>query len=289
MVKYSEKGSFSSFGELNSAVKQDADRTRAEESRERFEHVAKGKFSKIAKGNFQSSLKGVESISILPVESKSDGKWILNVIPFYTNRNGKQAHTTLRLTDDGEMIGRIPSELTHSLDAIKNEVLGIIEKENIEFWHQTDLPIVPHKDMLEVKDVQGGSEEDPGRYIDPERLAFYAAQREARFGAVSRRDGFDGYKLIFFDGADTDFIILDNEIAPNAAFILDLGQKLDLPDKVDEQQKEAALKAVWGPIVELARTKNGLKELGAIKLVHNKSWKARMLEHIEKRTTRLES
>jgi hypothetical protein len=288
MAKYKEFGNFSSFKDFGSAAKEAENQQKEQLANEKFEQVAKGKFPRIIKGNFRTALPGLVSVSIIPVELK-DGRWTVNVIPFYLDSRGKEAHTTLRLEENGQFTGQLPKDATVSKTDLKIEVLEIIEKENVGFWHATDQAIIPEKDILigeeEVLEQESGTEQ----YVDPGRLSFYSSQPGVLFGAVSRRDGFDGYKLVYFNGQQKDFIVLDNDNAPNAAFILDLDKNHQLPKTIDSATVEKHLAQVWSPIVAQARTKRELKRIGAVKIVHNETWKRRMQEQINARLSRRES
>ena len=284
MAKYREQDSFSSFQDLGKTFTRETDKQREEELRDYFDRVLAGKFVQLGRGNFQTQLPGIDSISLIPATSKDGQRHALHILPYYKNRGGKEAHVTLTLSESGQISGdALPDQLQIKPADIEREALRIIEQQHVEFWHQTDLPIIPYKDLIipeEESEEEGG--ESP-RYVDPERLAFYARQKNAVFGAISRREGFDGYKLIFFRGEKRDFLVLDNDKAPNAAFILDLDPGTQIQSSLEKTARERLLRSIWEPIVNQAGTKRGLKQLGATKLVHTKTWQIRMQELIDKR------
>jgi len=289
MAKNRENASFRSFGDLGKKMGIEPT-PELSPTQELFQKVLAGKFDKVAKGNFESkALPPIASVTFLPFHNEATGQRIIYATMFYDKPGNKEGQVTWSIFENGIISGQIPSDLPlqDKRKEIELELLSIIEKVNLDFWHQTNVPIGlvedEGKDREEISTSKGGTRD---RREDPERMEFYVNQPGVLFGALPKADGFDGYKLIVFKGDINDFFILDKGITKNAAFIIDLPpeQRLEIERAASEEEREELLRRHWLSMRQRASTRKQMVEvLGAKKLVHNKTWKDRMHQEIKKR------
>ena len=291
MPKDKETASFKSFAELGRSLGQKEPAVETKDpAKELFNKVLAGKFDKAAKGNFEfQALPPITSVTFLPFHNEATGQRILYATIFYVGANNKEGQTTWSIFENGVISGKMPPDLLlqEKRKEIELGLLSRIEKVNLEFWHQTEVPIGLEEDEGQKRELPGeGKGGGAKRKEDPERMEFYVNLPGVLFGAIPKSEGFDGYKLIVFKGDINDFFILDKEFTKNAAFILDLPpeQRLQFENTVSEQEREMLLREHWLGLRSRASTRKQMVEiLGARKIVHNKTWKERMRQEIEKR------
>jgi hypothetical protein len=286
---------FSGFQALG-AIKLESER----DLKERFEACMKDKLDTIPAGNYKTQLPGVDSISIthpLPQYAKD----LLNVTLIYSLEPGKQRLKTARINNRGNISGDIPKELIVSEDDIKREVIRIVETIDTTFWHATKLQIFPEQDEAARKlgetGVEAGQKEVKG-LIDPERLPFIENQQHALFGFYNEEDGFKGYRVTVFPT----FIVVECELKGNAAFVVDLPEKLDIDPstwqlpaskRVSDKDAQEIARRIWSPIAQAAKTRKQIVEMfGAERIEHkgeSETWKSRIQFAIDKRTGKIEN
>lgn len=288
MAKNKEIASFKSFGDLGKKLGVEP-KPEPDPTKELFKKVLAGKFDKVAKGNFEShGLPPITSITFTPFYNEATGQRIIYATMFYSVGD-KESQTTWSIFENGVISGKIPPELApeSKRKQIELEMLSIIEKVNLEFWHQTDVPIGLEEDEGQERELPPLGGETPKKGPErPERLEFYRSQPGVLFGAIDKKNGFDGYKLIVFKGENNDFFVLDKEFLKNAAFIIDLSpeERLGLENTASKEERDALLKQHWAGLRQRARTRKEMVAiLGAKKIVHNKTWEQRMQQEIEKR------
>lgn len=278
-----------SFGELKSIIGKSEPKPELDPTKELFKKVLAGKFDKVAKGNFEShDLPPITSITFLPFYNEATGKKIIYATIFYSVGD-KESQTTWSIFENGIISGKIPPDLApeNKRKQIELEILSLIEKVNLDFWHQTDVPIGLEEDEGQERELPPPGEGPKKDLERPERLEFYRGQPGVLFGAIDKKNGFDGYKLIVFQGENNDFFILDKEFLKNAAFIIDLSpeERLKLENVASKEERDALLKRHWAGLRQRAKTRKEMVAiLGAKKIVHNKTWEQRMQQEIKKRT-----
>ena len=175
------------------------------------------------------------------------------------------------------------------------EIAGLLERIGPSFIHLTDLDVIPLHDEGESREVSSGSGGPiVERPIDPAREQFLQSQRGARFEFANRNIGFKGYKGVVFDK----FIYLENPFKGNAAFVIDLPERIDFEAiekelavnagdgaKVSKDEiREEVLRRYWEPISTKAKTRKELVALGAERFVHTpETWQENIREAIESR------
>jgi len=302
MAKNKENASFRSFGDLGKKMGIEPT-PELSPTQELFQKVLAGKFDKVAKGNFESkALPPIASVTLLPFHNEATGQRIIYATMFYDKPGNKEGQVTWSIFENGIISGQMPSDLPlqDKRKEIELELLSIIEKVNLDFWHQTNVPIGLDEDEGQKREAPTGSisrREGRQDLERPERLEFYENLPGVLFGSVSKSSGFDGYKFIVFRGTENDFFILDKEYIKNAAFIIDLPpeQRIVFEQAAVEKEREEILIKYWLPLREKAAQYDPIKKrsritrqsirdaLGAKKIVHNDTWEKRMAEEIKKR------
>ena len=255
----------------------------ASPTQELVEQNLKGKFDQLIAGNFKLDLPGVESVSITPLQTKPGEKKTVYATVFFRSPNGKELNTTFSIFEDGVISGKMPKEINTDRNELEKAIVETISRVNVEFWHQTDTEILPFQDEGSAIDTSE-QDQDGGRSVnDPARLEFLQRQQQSLFGFVGKT-GFDGYHGALFPT----FIVLENPKTKNAAFIVDLSEKIQLDSnrarQLGKEEKDALIQQVWSPIAARAKTRRQLKELGAKKIVHTLgTWQERMQREIDQR------
>lgn len=139
----------------------------------------------------------------------------------------------------------------------------------------------------------GGGGEKP---IDPEREEFLRSLKDAKFMSANRYRGLKGYVVVFFDNRS--FILIENQYKDNAAFLMDLPERLDMEAVEEELHKQkssddgktevskdelrtAVEQKYWQPISQEVRTRSDLVAKGAKRYVHKPGvWQDKMREAI---------
>lgn len=269
-----------SFSELGSMLE-------VNPKQELFEKNLKGKFDRVSGGNFKLDLPGVESVSITPLPAKQGQKPAIYATIFYRTQGGKEASTTWTILEDGVISGQVPNALDISKERLEQAILETIGNVNVNFWHQTDLDILSMQDSQTetIEETETPLADSANRpVIDLKRLEFLQKQPQSLFGFVSRDQGFNGYHGAIFPS----FVVLEHPKTKNAAFIVDLPEKVSLnasaAKALPDREKDVLVKKLWGPISEKANTRKQLKGLGAKKIVHTEgTWQERMQREIDQR------
>ncbi|MDO8523154.1 MAG: hypothetical protein Q7S12_02620 [bacterium] len=248
----------------------------------------KEKFDDIPNGQFPSKLPNLDSISIV---SAGEGKEKqIQVILFYKNKDNKDAHSTVSIDRNGIFGGDYP-DLKIDKDVLKNEILSLIESISSGFWKKTKIDILPGTDEgPERQPSEDSGPENGPKLPDPDRLPFMENQPRSLFGIVNEIEGFNGYRGTVFQKG----ILLENERKGNAAFIIDLPEKIDVDEKVFESlpssrftkaESNPIVEKYWKPISDKAKTKKELLALGAERIVHTRdTWKEKLQQAIDKRS-----
>ncbi len=288
---------FKSFAELGKTVKQEKIQGLKQQIDNIFEKSIKDDFDSIPVGSFKSNLPEINSISFIRPTSERGGD-VLYAVIYSSDKEGRKISHNWAVLRNGNIYpkDRIPSELgKYQQEEIAFEIAGLLERINPAFIHLTDLDVIPlHDEGSEREPVQktdGGGE----RPIDPEREQFLQSQRGAMFEFANREIGFKGYKGLVFPT----FIYLENPFKDNAAFIVDLPEKIDIEAiekelavkagegvKVSKDDiREAVLKRYWQPISEKAKTRKELVALGAQRFIHTpETWQDNIRQAIAERT-----
>jgi hypothetical protein len=262
-------------------------------SKELFERALKGKFESVAKGEFECKLPPLTSISIIPVkvESGEERRITLNVRIYYTGEGERERACNWNIFEDGVVSGKVPADLPLTHEEITTEIYRIIEQVNFEFWHQTDLTILPESDTAE--DREPGEQEQSLRkkrpVIDEERLKFLEDRPDALFGFVNSQNGFNGYHGVVLRNG----IILEHPRWGNAAYIVPLPERVPVAggtsekapaSRMGDEEKDELLSRLWEPISRAAHTRKALcEQFGATRIVHTRdTWKKRIREAIER-------
>lgn len=295
---------FNSFQELRSAVE-----GAREENMSQVDRVLDGikdDLDSIPEGPLQSSLPELNWISFVHTINKEAGgrrgSGSVNAVLSVKTESGKNIIHTWSVSRNGiNPIGKIPNELTkkYSKDEIALEIATLIETIKPASIHLTEFSFIPDKDPGR-EGVEGGGEtvEESQDLIDPRRRMFLDSLKGGLFQAFNRKIGFNGYGATVFK----DFLYLDNFRRGNAAFFIDLPEGID-PDAIREELlkakaemgeneevtenelREEIIRRYWGPIYERAKTKEGLKALGAKRIPHSpRNWEEIILEEIKSRT-----
>ncbi len=301
-----EKPKIKSLQEIGETLKMQAKEKKRQEVRARFDTVLKDKFDLVSAGNFTGTAAPIESISIIPfipeppdkVSGQKPEPKLVYATVFYRGDKGQQRHTTWSIGEDGRMSGQVPQELGLAREAIAKEILRTIERVNLDFWHKTDLGVIPGQDVAvlperrrELKEAPPEQGEQPR--VDLARLEFIERQPQVLFGFVNSKDGFNGYRGAFFPRC----IVLENPQVGNAAYFVDLPDWLVSPEQADEvfklpvsqrvsaDERERLIAQHWAPITERANTKGGLLAIGATRVVHTPDqWQEKMQTEIDARS-----
>lgn len=293
---------FKSFEEFGQAAKQEQVQNIKQQIDDIFEKSIKDDFDSIPVGSFKSNLPEINSISFVrPDDGKN--KDVLYATIYSQNKDGKKISHNWAVLRNGNIYpkDRIPSELGgYKQEEIALEIAGLLERINPAFIHLTDLDVIPDQDEGESRERDLGPKGPPiEKPIDPQRKEFLYSQKGAKFGFANEKKGFRGYQGLLFDN----FIYLENPIKDNAAFIVDLPERVDMEaiekevarKKIDEGEaepniskdelREATLKRYWEPISEKAKTRGDLVALGAQRFVHTpEKWQENVRQAIESRT-----
>lgn len=289
---------FKSFLEFGKSVKQEQVQNLQQKIDGIFEKSVKEDFDSIPVGNFKSNLPEINSISFV----RPDGGDVLYAVIYSNDKEGKRISHNWAVLRNGNIYpkDRIPSELSrYKQDEIALEIVGLLEVINPSFIHLTDLDVIPLQDEGDSREVLQGPKGPPiENPIDPAREQFLQSQRGARFEFANRNMGFKGYKGLLFDS----FIYLENPYKNNAAFIVDLPEKIDLESiekelsmkksgtdqsgKVSKDElREEVLRRYWEPISQKAKTRKELVVLGAQRFIHTpETWQDNIRQAIESRT-----
>ena len=277
---------FDDFKKFGQADKQERAQDLKQKTDDIFEKSIRDDFDSIPEGPFKSSL---PEISWIGFARPKDNTEVINATIFSKNASSKDAHHTWRISRSGSIkpIQEIPSELSkkYSQEEFALEIAGLLERIGPSSIHFTDLDIIPAQDKGSEREEDSGDDAGEGgeRLIDPERLKFFRSLKDFKFIAVNRSKGLKGYVVVFFD--DSNFIVVENEYKGNAAFILDLPEKVDMRAIEEElrakKSREGGSEEVskdelrdeveeryWKPISEKAKTRTDLKALGAERIVH---------------------
>lgn len=280
-------GDLKSFEELDAVFNKEKNEA---ESAKQLERI-KTQFHRIRRGHFESNLKEVDSFIFTPVGNNEERS--VNVTVIYKGKGGSKKRFPLALLEDGGLSGPIPADCTESKENLKMEIFRILDTVNLEFWHGTDVDILPESDKKEETEEKGEVNKKEEAGVRPERLEFMAKQRGALFGFIGK-EGFDGYQASVFQHPTEKkaFIILENEKYGNAAFVVDIKHIPVPPEKLnpseppvfsDKEVSEIA-HSIWDPIAEKARTRKELQEhFRAKRVLHSGDWEKRMQEEINTR------
>lgn len=258
-----------------------------------FERVLKGRFDKVVAGDFKCELPPLRSISIIPVKAAVEGggtRHSFNAVIYYQTPNEREKHVTWSVFEDGVFSGQVPKDLPLSRTEISQEILRTIERIDFDFWHKTELPILPEHDEGEEREAGTPHERREPPCIDPARLQFLEHQPQALFGFVDTHNGFRGYHGAVLPTV----IVLEHPRLGNAAFVVPLHERISVsPDvfnrppssRMDEGMVQELLARYWSPIARGARTRRELlKNFGAVRVVHQgpeTAWQQRLQKAIE--------
>lgn len=249
-----------------------------------FERVLKGRFSSVAKGTFTTSRAPFTSALIIPFEA--DGRASIRATLFYKAHDGGDTHATWNLLEDGALIGRIPKDLSQTREAIRREVLSVIEAMNPKQWYQTELEIIPDRDKGEERDEPRGEGEKgkPERPNDPERLRAMERLPGFKFGFVNKEKGFDGYRGAVVSGESKSAIVVDCEWIGNAGFVIPLTMRVDVkPESLNEEEVNRILETTWATIASKVKTRGQLltQVPNVRRFVHAGEWQRKIREAVE--------
>lgn len=293
---------FKSFEDFGKAAQEEKAQGLKQKIDNIFEKSIKDDFDSIPEGPFKSNLPEISWISFVRPKSNLDK---INAIIFSKNPSGGRDinHTwTVNRSGDIKPTQKIPEELSkkYTKEDIALEITGLLERIGPSFIHLTDLDIVPSQDKSESEQVRGGGGgggiEQP---IDPEREKFIRSLKDAKFTLVNRSSGLKGYQVVFFD--NNNFVLIENLFKGNAAFILDLPEKLNM-EAIEEElaaeksgdgdskevSKEELRKEIetryWKPISQQAKTRSDLVAMGAQRFIHTPdTWQETLSKAIESR------
>lgn len=293
---------FETLEELGKAFHRDRAEDLKQQIDDIFEKSIKDDFDSIPVGSFRSSLPEINSVSFIrPDDGKN--KDILYATIYSQNKDGKGISHNWAVLRNGNIYpkDKIPSELSgYKQEEIALEIASLLERINPAFIHLTDLDVIPDQDEGESREKTSGPKGPPiEKPIDPERKEFLYSQKGAKFGFANEKEGFRGYQGLLFDT----FVYLENPIKDNAAFIVDLPEKVDMEAiekgiaqrKIDEGEAEpqiskdelrgATLKRYWEPISNKAKTRQELMALGAQRFIHTpEKWQENVRQAIASRT-----
>ncbi|MEY4745198.1 MAG: hypothetical protein RL272_1143 [Candidatus Parcubacteria bacterium] len=246
-----------------------------------FNEVLSGKFDLIPEGaGFSSSLEGVQKMTIMAPRTKDQAHVWLK----YESMSGRPGGATLTITKDGQLIGRLPEELSSlRREDILREALADLRAVDLDFWVQTDKEVAPPGDWprsTEGREENGSEGQGGSGVLDLERLKFLQKQPGALFGHVTQKPGFKDYRVFFFKN----FAIIEHPETVNAAYFIDF--ETPLPDElrrgaISNEQKKEIVQKMWPE--ELSISKNEMRKKGFTFIVHQGVWKEKMLEEIQKR------
>lgn len=290
---------FKSFAEFGKTVKQERVDNLKQQVDSIFEKSIKDDFDSIPVGSFKSNLPEINSISFIRPDSENGD--VLYAVIFSKNKEGVKTSHNWAILRNGNIYpkDKIPTELgKYQQEEIALEIAGLLERIGPSFIHLTDLDVIPLQDEGESREASSGprgpSIEKP---IDPAREQFLQSQRGARFEFANRDIGFKGYKGLLFDK----FIYLENPYKDNAAFMVDLPERIDFEiiekeliakkSEADEELKvskdeirKEVLRRYWEPISKKAKTRKELVALGAQRFVHTpETWQENIRKAIESR------
>ena len=288
---------FKSFAEFGKTVKQERVQNFQQQIDGIFEKSIKEDFDSIPVGSFKSNLPEINSISFVRPADSENGD-VLYAVIFSNNKEGKKTSHNWAILRNGNIYpkDKIPVELgKYQQEEIALEIAGLLERIGPSFIHLTDLDVIPLHDEGESREDSFGPKGPPiERPIDPAREQFLQSQRGAKFEFANRNIGFKGYKGVVFDK----FIYLENPFKGNAAFVIDLPEKIDFEaiekelavnagegTKVSKDDiREEVLRRYWEPISEKAKTRKELVSLGAERFIHTpETWQENIREAIETR------
>lgn len=287
---------FKSFAEFGKAAKQEEVKNLKQQVDDIFEKSIKEDFDSIPVGSFKSNLPEIDSISFIRPTGERDSD-VLYAVIYSSDKEGKKFSHNWAVLRNGTIYpkDRIPSELNkYQQEEIAFEIVGLLERINPSFIHLTDLDVIPLQDEGSergpIQKTDGGGEKP----IDPEREQFLQSQRGAKFEFANRSVGFRGYKGLLFDK----FIYLENPYKDNAAFIVDLPERIDFEAienelvvkagegvKVSKDEiRETVLERYWQPISDKAKTRKELVALGAQRFIHTpETWQGNISKAIAER------
>ena len=295
---------FKSFEEFGKAAQQEQSLDLKQEINSIFEKSIKEDFESIPEGPFKSSLPEIDWIAFARPTDRKTGERntsSLNAVIFSKTESGKPVNHIWTISKDGNIkpIQPIPSELTnkYSQEQIALEIVQLLELINPSFIHITEMDVIPEQDPGESREVAVQGPPGPPKVIDPRRKHFMQTLRGVEFQFANEDKQFRGYQGFLFNT----FIYLENPVKDNAAFIMDLPEKVDIDGVEGELAKEklnkgeesiskkelreAILRRYWGPISEKAKTRKELVALGAKKIIHAPGpWEENIRHEIEKRT-----
>ena len=231
---------FKSFEEFGQAAKQEQAQNLKQRIDDIFEKSIREDFDSIPVGSFKSSLSDIDSISLVrPTDGNKD---ILYAQIFSQDKNGKPFSHIWAVLRNGNVYpkDRIPLELSkYKQEEIALEIAGLLERINPSFIHLTDLDIIPLQDKGELRENPPGRGPGPEeKPVDPERIKFLQTIRGAEFEFANKDNGFRGYIGLLFAGADSGFVYLENQYKDNAAYIVDLPEKVDMESVKEELRSE---------------------------------------------------
>lgn len=279
---------FKSFEEFGQAAKEEQIKNLKQQINSTFEKSVKDDFDSIPIGSFKSSLPEIDSISFVHPDNNATGD-ILYAVIFSRDSNGKSISHSWAILRNGNIYpkDKIPLELgKYKEEELALEIVSLLERINPAFIHLTNLDVIPDQDEGRPREKSQDliinyvpPVENP---IDPEREQFLQSLRGAQFEFANSKSGFRGYKGFLFPN----FVFLEKPIKDNAAFIMDLPERINVESVEEElarqntgsgeekreisksELREAILERYWKPISEKAKTRQELTSLGAQRIIH---------------------
>lgn len=289
---------FSSFASFGATFKKEAAKEHQEQTREILEKI-KNNLASVPEGPLKSGLPEIEYISFVHPKGHEDGQ-SLNAIVFSKNKYGKLVNHTWSINRNGRItpIDNVPQEMESKIEEISFEIVSLIEKIRPSAIHLTEAEFIPDSDeggRISNAESSSPREEVEDRPIDPEREAFLASLKDALFISMNKQKGLSKYQLVAF----SDYFYLENLMIGNAAYFVELPERIDMEkirnqlkeegateegfaDISDSDVREEVIRKYWKPIGEKAKTRKELIALGAKKVVHTPgTWQEKILKEIE--------
>jgi hypothetical protein len=291
-----EKNEFKSFGDMAEAFDNERKEAEKEEVKELLEKSFGERLLHTPGGHFSSHFEEIQSITFVPLKNTSENEHPqLHAVITYITPDNQTRNITWTIFDDGTVSGKVPPNLNIDREALKKELLGLLDTLTSEFIYGADVRILPDKDSKEGN-AEGIDDDDDKPTVDAivrtEQLEFMSKQEKAVFTFYDKKIGFDGYHATIFNG----FIILEHPQYGNATYVIPLQKplKIDqtelhgsdntpLTNRLSSKMKDKIIDEYWEPIGKVATTRKALRNIfRAQRFFHSENWENTMQGIIEK-------
>jgi len=201
---------------------------KAEADREgRIQELIGGRFEKVISGTWNTESDDILKITILrsPINKETRKAESLQVIAWYKNNVGKEAHQTLILLGNCQLSAtdKEMKKMGVSRAQVYDELVRIFENVNFDLYENIEDSLLPPDPYIWPKGDGPGPEEE----TDSRRIKFMENHPKLLFGVAGINSGFRGYYGYVFQN----FIVMENEKLGNAAYFIPLSNVIEFNEE----------------------------------------------------------